>query len=815
MTTWLVALGLVALPILIHLFNRTRYRRVQWAAMEFLLAAYRKTRRRVQVEHLLLLVMRVLAMLFLAFAFFPDAVSGAARSTLDALGISFVEGTNAGKARHLVIVLDDSFSMHYRDSTTGQNSFDRGREATSVLLARLRENRDQVTLIPVSGVTSAQTPASDIAANSEPDQNEINRLNREIQAVDVKRASERIGRLKPGYGSGNMLAALREAARRVNSTNVEQMIPEVAVISDMQANAWSFSKEGDPQFQAFTSLCREIDERVAQGGGSFNFTDVGPRTASNYAIVDIEPSSRVVGVGIPVLLQVKVGNFTSGVANSEPFRLQYRIDDGEAQFFGNQISDLQPGQTRVVEDTIGNFPSTGERIIRVEIASPDALESDNERSLAIRVINELSVLVVNGAPDDNPVKDEVSTLVRALGISAGDGPDAARVTPKSVEVKSLGDLMTVTALERYAVIFLCNVAVPPAEVVDRLEAYVRDTGGTVIVTLGDNVNVDATNNALWKGGRGLLPARLDALGGVISESSADARLYSIVTRDLEPGSPLEEFKDDDSITLIEKEQGIRTWMGVTLPQNLEKPEGDKQDEALLPPARVSLAVNADGAPPLLVDRAFGRGRVLLWTTSIDNAWQDYWSLYPPLPLYFFHDIVRKLAVSVGSPQLTVGEHFTRLLQEDEQTARGNDVQTPGNMTLKPIEIALANAVKRITFTQTAEPGIYKLRYLILNNEQEEVQRTEAFSVGIPGDESDVQRLGAPDTATRAEPMKVLEQALTGSRSVVLNAARDDEALAGPERGADRMDLWILFAGLAMLMLLGEMGVSVYFNRKVE
>ncbi len=46
---------LLASPIIIHLINRMRFRRVRFAAMEFLLASEQKNRRRVLLEQLLLL----------------------------------------------------------------------------------------------------------------------------------------------------------------------------------------------------------------------------------------------------------------------------------------------------------------------------------------------------------------------------------------------------------------------------------------------------------------------------------------------------------------------------------------------------------------------------------------------------------------------------------------------------------------------------------------------------------------------------------------------------------------------------------------
>src|SRR6266699_605484 len=78
---WLFIAGAVAilLPILIHLLNRRKFRVVDWAAMEFLLDADKKNRRRIRLEHLLLLLLRCLAVLLigllLARPFVPTSVT--------------------------------------------------------------------------------------------------------------------------------------------------------------------------------------------------------------------------------------------------------------------------------------------------------------------------------------------------------------------------------------------------------------------------------------------------------------------------------------------------------------------------------------------------------------------------------------------------------------------------------------------------------------------------------------------------------------------------------------------------------------------
>ena len=61
-------LALASLPIIIHLLNRRRFKRMDWAAMEFLLKAAVRNRRRVRLENLLLLLLRTLIVILLVMA---------------------------------------------------------------------------------------------------------------------------------------------------------------------------------------------------------------------------------------------------------------------------------------------------------------------------------------------------------------------------------------------------------------------------------------------------------------------------------------------------------------------------------------------------------------------------------------------------------------------------------------------------------------------------------------------------------------------------------------------------------------------------
>jgi len=52
-------------PVIIHLLNRQRYRRITWAAMHWLLASFKKSSRRLQIEDLILLIIRILILVLL------------------------------------------------------------------------------------------------------------------------------------------------------------------------------------------------------------------------------------------------------------------------------------------------------------------------------------------------------------------------------------------------------------------------------------------------------------------------------------------------------------------------------------------------------------------------------------------------------------------------------------------------------------------------------------------------------------------------------------------------------------------------------
>src|SRR5262245_57998844 len=104
---YLVAGGaLISSPIIIHLINRMRFKRLRWAAMEFLLKAQKRSRRRLIIEQLILLLLRCLL------------VALAALLVLRFFGINLANIAAAQQDNMHVVVLNDDLSMNdqHRDN---------------------------------------------------------------------------------------------------------------------------------------------------------------------------------------------------------------------------------------------------------------------------------------------------------------------------------------------------------------------------------------------------------------------------------------------------------------------------------------------------------------------------------------------------------------------------------------------------------------------------------------------------------------------------------------------------------------------------
>ena len=120
----LIAVPLIALPILIHLINQWRYQTKRWGAMSFLLAANRMNRGLARLRQWLILAMRTLAIAGLIFAIARPLSSGL-------LGM-----TGGGKVDTTIVLLDRSPSMQ-QQGIGGVSKLDSARKQLADALGTL------------------------------------------------------------------------------------------------------------------------------------------------------------------------------------------------------------------------------------------------------------------------------------------------------------------------------------------------------------------------------------------------------------------------------------------------------------------------------------------------------------------------------------------------------------------------------------------------------------------------------------------------------------------------------------------------------
>ena len=207
---WLFVAGAAAIliPILIHLLNKRKFKIVDWAAMEFLLDADKKNRRRIRLENLILLLLRCLAVfligMLLARPFIPTSVTA---------GL-----LNAAQFERIVL-LDDSLSMQAR--LGNEAAFEVARKRLSDLAGSLAQDQadNSFTLLLTSQPDRPLFSATHLGTDNVSD----------IQAS--------IEKLEPGDGTARLDASLAELEQYLASQppNINRV---VYVLSDLRRRDW-------------------------------------------------------------------------------------------------------------------------------------------------------------------------------------------------------------------------------------------------------------------------------------------------------------------------------------------------------------------------------------------------------------------------------------------------------------------------------------------------------------------------------------------------------------------------------------------------
>ena len=450
-----IGLPLIAVPLLIHLINLRRHRRVPWAAMEFLLASQKRNRKWIVLKQLLLWLMRTAAIALVVFMLAGPVI----RSGWAGL---FGRGVT-----HHLILLDDSYSMSDRwDETT---AFDEAKRAITRILEEARQRSDNqiVTLLRFS-------EAKSLAAGAGP------ALDRRPLDPELTVELEKLlGAMKPSESAAGPLEALQAATR----------LPEPA--ADETRIAYLVSDFRRPQWDEQAELRQQVG-RLRERAAKLLLVQSAYEFRPNLAVTELRPEAGIRAANVETWMELAVANYGDAPVSA----VTVAIEQDGAKLVAVEIDEVPAGES-VTRRFRATFPDAGPHGLRANLES-DAVDADNARYFAAQIPAAFPVLVIDGSPEG----DDSYFLRNAL--SPG-GRSLAGWTP---QVEPASFLRKHEALADYAVICLLDVQRIDDAEVEALEAYVKGGGGLALF-LGPNTQPPFYNERLYRDGEGLLPAPLD------------------------------------------------------------------------------------------------------------------------------------------------------------------------------------------------------------------------------------------------------------------------------------------------------------------
>ncbi len=456
MLGWLAA---AAAPILIHLWNKRRYREVSWAAVEFLLSAMRKNSRRLRIEQWLLLLVRTLIVTLLVIA--------VAQPFLEQVGLNFVPGQRTLK----VLVIDGSYSMGYQ--ATDKNRFDRAKQLATQIVEESSQG-DAFTLILMA------SPPSVIVGSPAVEQHDF------LQEID---------NLKLLHGGGDLPATLVEVEQVLKSAE-HAGLPrkEVYFLTDLARNSWVpelKDAEADDYHQRLARLAHETPLVVVEPGQA---------GTENLAITSLAANEPFATTAREATFSGQVRNFGTQPRNHH--LVEFHVDGRRVK---EAYVDVPAGEQAPISFSY-RFEAPGDHAVEFRLA-PDSLDIDNHRWLSVPVKDHLRVLCVNGKPAAGVMSGAADYVALALNPDA-DNPNAPSIVEPEIIPESA---LLERDLARYDCIFLCNVAQFTSNEARVLEGVLKRGGGLVFF-LGDQVLADRYNRELTgEHGVRVLPARLKEL----------------------------------------------------------------------------------------------------------------------------------------------------------------------------------------------------------------------------------------------------------------------------------------------------------------
>ncbi len=449
MLAWGVA---AALPLVIHLWSRRKYRQERWAAMTFLVAALRQNARRIQIEQWILLAVRTLILLLFALALADPKSSmlWSGRKSID-------------EPAHIVLVVDSSYSMDYR-------SGDSSRFQTAKKLAR-KIIADETQSAAYSLVLMSRPPRviiSDPTFNREAVLQEMDDLELHHTGADLPAT----------------LAEIETIVRRSKAQSDDrggESTRRVYILSDMQQVTWA---------DAMQPKCRAQLARL-ESLADLQLVDMGQVNEGNLAVAGLHVDQPLVAAGREVHIQAEIQSYARGDRQRQAV---------EALVDGERIAERWvdcPANGRVAVSFSHRFAAPGEHVVEVRLPN-DGLRIDDHRWLSVPVRDAVRVLCIGGRPNE--------TRNVALALAPNKNESRSIEVVEAPESRLLED-----ELSDFDALIIANIGRLSRTEAAALHRFVSGGGG-LIVFLGEQVQPENYNQLMVDDGKvRLLPARLIGL----------------------------------------------------------------------------------------------------------------------------------------------------------------------------------------------------------------------------------------------------------------------------------------------------------------
>jgi hypothetical protein len=536
----LAGLGAVAVPVAIHLLNKMRVQVVRWGAMRFIEESVKKNQRRLRVEDLLLLVLRCLLLALLAFAFARPVIHPEAAIT-----------TTSGPGV-MVLLVDQSAGMGQSDGV--RIRFDQAKAAANNVLDGLGADWEASLFLVTDRVNQVI---------SRPTAN----LSLVRHALDVAQPSDRISDLLPGV----RLAV--ETLRPFTATK-----KEIVLFTDDQAIAWK-------QVDAVKSLLANAPDI------HFQVVPIGGQGEDNLAITSLRPDGGLPAAGQIFGCLAEVTNFSPQPATG--IRVTISLN-GDAPADQVVIDRIEPWQARTVRLNV-RFAQAGFQTLTASIP-PDRLPVDNRRSIAVRVVDEMHMTIIEGGQAEAIQDRDGFFLANALVPVPPANRAAYYLKVDTAPPSWLED----ADLRHQELVALCNAPPPSAAACKRLLQFVSD-GGALLIFPGPNIQpADYNNNAD-------LSRMMPATFGALREPDKNGSFASWQAGGY--SHPVTALWQDPRNGSLGSVRASKFFPLIPAPA---------KTAAEAPHA----IVNYSDGSPAVIERTFGRGHVVMFSSTAATQWTN-------------------------------------------------------------------------------------------------------------------------------------------------------------------------------------------------